>query len=76
MLPSLVDKVVKFFHVMQILRFNKTLVLLSLKLNLFYPWFIFLIVYLENSCTNKENDIINLGISSFRSYMLTKTEGL
>ena len=76
MLPSLVDKVVKFFHVMQILRFNKTLVLLFLKLNLFYPWFIFLIVYLENSCTNKENDIINLGISSFRSYMLTKTEGL
>ena len=58
---------------MQILRFYKILVLIFLKLNLFYPRFLFLVVYLGNSCTNKENNIINFqnGNSSFVTYMLT-----
>ena len=58
---------------MQILRFYKILVLIILKLNLFYPRFLFLLAYLRNSYTNKENDIINFqnGNSSFVTYMLT-----
>ena len=60
---------------MHILRFYKTLVLIFLKLNLFYPRFLFLVVYLRNWCTNEENDIINFqnGNSSFVKYMLTTT---
>lgn len=51
------------------LRIYKTLILIFLKLNLFYPWVPFLLVYLRKSCTNKENDIIENDIK-FRSCFL------
>ena len=53
-----------------------TLVLIFSKLNLFYPRFLFLVVCLGNSCTNKENNVINFGNSSFISYTLTTMKAM
>ena len=60
------------FNKVQSLRFYKTLILFSLKLNSFYPWFIFLVAQLGNSSTNNENVIRHFGISSFRFLFLSR----
>ena len=55
---------------MQVWSFYKTLAFTYLELNLFYLRYLFLFVYLGNSCTNTENDKINFGNSAFIFYTL------
>ena len=47
----------------------KTLILIFLKLNLFYPWVSFLVLYLKKSCINKENDIIEKDIKFWSCFL-------